>query len=357
MPTLKKVLESIPRTEKKTAGPIWEGPEVDGVTFSLLTKFLTCRERFRLYVIEGLRPADSFNEKMEFGQMWHTCEEAIAAGKDWSGSCAGGPLGDYAKGLCKRYPLSQERIQYWYDVTKLMFPLYVDYWSKHADVTGRTPVEQEKVFDVEYPLPSGREVRLRGKRDSVDRVGKGKNVGVYLKENKTKQRIEEQKIARHLTFDLQTMMYLTALYAEWDGKIPIKGVLYNVVRRPSQYQGKKETREGFLDRLRGLVELSPGEFFMRWKVEMTAGDVQRFRRECLDPILGQLCQWWDWVKDDPDPFGAGSGGAVNTGIHWRHPFGSVNGIEEYGGSDLDAYLESGSEVGLQRVTELFGELK
>ncbi len=36
-----------------TREPVWKGPEVDGVTQSLLSRYLTCKERFRLLVIEG----------------------------------------------------------------------------------------------------------------------------------------------------------------------------------------------------------------------------------------------------------------------------------------------------------------
>src|SRR4051794_6290554 len=60
-------------------GPLWKGPEEDGITFSLLSQFLVCRERFRVRVIEGLSAGGGFNHRIEYGSMWHTCEEALAA--------------------------------------------------------------------------------------------------------------------------------------------------------------------------------------------------------------------------------------------------------------------------------------
>ena len=52
-------MKKIPKQKKTTlknklkgkeinTGPAWKGPEVDGITQSLLSKFLVCRERFRI---------------------------------------------------------------------------------------------------------------------------------------------------------------------------------------------------------------------------------------------------------------------------------------------------------------------
>lgn len=89
---------------------------------------------------------------------------------------------------------------------------------------------------------------------------------------------------------------------------------------------------------------------MRWKVEITKGDIDRFKHDCLDPLLEQLCIWWDDVSRSADPFSARHN-------HWRHPFGVMNVLDEGGSSDLDEYLSSGSTVGLQRVNKLFTELE
>src|SRR5688572_23342153 len=109
----RKVGKSIDTLKKGRGSPLWKGPESDdpngGITFSALSRFLCCRERFRLVMIEGLRPADGFNHKIEYGQMWHACEEAHAAAgtKSYSGPLPMGALRDYAQDLCKQYPMSQ----------------------------------------------------------------------------------------------------------------------------------------------------------------------------------------------------------------------------------------------------------
>ncbi len=212
MPTTKPSKPSILKGVKvpPKRGPLWEGPSGTGpnggITFSALSRFLSCRERFRVKMIEGWSPAEKFSHRMEYGQLWHTCEEALAAKEDWRA-----PLLSYADGLSRKYPMDREQISHWYQVCKLQFPLYVEYWRKHPDVKDRTPLFQEQVFDVPYQLPSGRTVRLRGKWDAVDLIGKGKNARVFLQENKSKGDIDEEAIRRQMLFDLQTLLYLVAL--------------------------------------------------------------------------------------------------------------------------------------------------
>lgn len=360
----------------KRKEPLWKGPSDEGdeggITFSMLSRFLACRERFRLLVVEGLKPADRFNHRLEFGNMWHVCEEILAK---TNAAPLPGPKQDlwrdgltsYAQSLMKKYPTDQNDIANWYGICETMFPLYVRYWSQHPDVKDRTPLLQEQVFHVPYKLPSGRIVRLKGKWDSVDLIGNGKDAGIYIQENKTKSDINEVQLKNQLAsgFDCQTMMYIVA-YEEYriqpkqyrlggEG-VPrgeaMKGVRYNVVRRPRQYQGKKETHKDFLNRLQRIIEEDQAHFFMRWKVDILPADVNRFRRECLDPILEQLCDWWEWIGQEGD-----DRNLYAFGKHWRHPFNVYNPLLEGGSSELDNYLLDGSQVGLTQATTLFPELE
>jgi hypothetical protein len=78
-----------------------------------------------------------------------------------------------------------------------------------------------------------------------------------------------------------------------------------------------------------------------------------FKRTFLDPILEQLCDWWDWIgvlKQDPfDTKGSG-------GIHWRHPFGVYNVLDEGGSTEYDEFLLTGNTAGLERRERLYEEL-
>lgn len=366
--------------EPKQEEPLWKGPEEDGITQSMLSQFLVCRERFRVRYVLGLQPVDDFNHRIEYGSMWHAAEEGLAGDGDWETKLRG-----YVLGLCHRYPMRQEQIIHWYEVCKVQFPIYVAYWAQHEDVVGRTPLLQEVSFNVPYKLSSGRTVKLRGKWDSVDLVGRGKKAGVWLQENKTKGDIDVALLQRQLLFDLQTMLYLVALgenndlsaqlYQEFRGS-HIAGVRYNVVRRPlsggrcSIRQGKNETSEAFYQRLETTIKEAVGSdygmpdgenyFFMRWKVEVTPDDIKRFKERFLNPILEQVCDWWEGQRENSDPFAPymkGSyGDTVDTYYHYQMPYGVYSPLLDGGITDVDEYLVSGSTAGLQRADRLFKEL-
>ena len=360
---------------------LWKGPEKDGITQSMISGFLECRERFRLRNIVGLKEIDQFNHRIEYGQMWHICEEALAGSKygDVSATLKGTPwlhpLLTYAKTLCKKYPTSQEQINHWYQACQVQFPIYVKYWEKHKDTKQRTPLLQEERFKGPYQLPSNRVVLLRGKWDGVDLIGKGKNAGVYLQENKTKGNIKEEQMKQQLGFDLQTMFYLVALtqYSqecdnEFKAGQKIQGVRYNVVRRPlsggvgtirrlkpTKKNPQGESAESFYSRLSAIIDEDPGHFYMRWRVEVTPADLERFKREFLDPILEQVWDWYEWnhqcSMDGNDPFNN------EDGIHWRTPYGAWNSLAQGYSTELDEYLVTGSMLGLKGADKLFTELE
>lgn len=380
MPKVKKTITETLKKKKVQIkkGPVWEGPcgegEQGGITFSLLSRFLVCRERFRLYVVDGLKVADEFNVRMGYGNIWHEAEASFALAMNWKAA-----ITEYCARLCKQYPLQAQEIDKWYNVCKVQFPVYIEYWKKHKDQKKRVEITSELPFDVPYPLPSGRVVRLRGKFDSLYSLNKK----LGLQENKTKGDIDEFAIPRQLNFDLQTMIYAIAAEIVRDTGVgkwtwgEFDEVLYNVIRRPlsggrhtirqHQATSKKaeESPQEFYQRLQGLIEGEPEFFFMRWNVKITQQDIDRFKRECLDPILEQLCDWWDWITDpknnwagNKDPFSReiGETGVDVTGIHFRFPHGVWNPLLEGRSSDLDNYLMDGVATGLQRTDNLFTEL-
>lgn len=329
--------------------------------------------------------------------MWHLCEEAHAEGVEWHPK-----LEAYCDELCRLHPMKQEDITKWYFTCFTQFPIYVDYWAEQQDVTLRTPLFQEVSFRVPYELPSGRKVLLRGKWDSVDILdaheheGRQMPRGIWLQENKTKGDVDQAQILRQLKFDLQTMIYLVALqqdpmsgyeseghYASDVPPHPILGVRYNVIRRPfsggkgtikkhaakstapvySKRKGQEhvvlhpakttpeETDDHFYGRLaEDYIAKDPEEWFFRWKVPVSPEEIEAFKIQCLNPILENLCCWWDSVNYKPSPL-------PYYAMNWRHPFGVFNPLDEGYVSDLDEYLATGSLVGLQRVDNLFPELK
>lgn len=377
---------------RQRAVPLWKGPEEDGVTQSLLAGYLGCKERFRVRVIDGLGPADRFNHRLAYGDLFHLCEESSKSG-GWRKA-----LTTRCRELARKYPMQQTEVAKWYKACLAQYPIYLDYWHKHQKKEGRERLLAEEVFSVPYTLPSGRVVLLRGKWDGVDLYGKGKQQGVYLWETKTKSDIREEQIRKQLKFDLQTMMYLIALwefcpcdphshlqrksskegrFVHSDGKeYPIKGVIYNVVRRPlsggkgsiRQHKATKnkpeETEEHYWARVGNAIKENEDTYFMRWTCTVTKEDILKFRRECLDPLLENLCEdyeWWVHCKITKDCVYGIEERALqfpNHGpCHCRTPFNLWTPLLDGGSTELDDYLMTGSMVGIHEIKSLFPELQ
>lgn len=376
---------------KLMSEPLWKGPTdngpMGGVTQSLLSRFCGCREKFRIQYIEGLQPNPTFNPAIEYGNMWHLCEEIFAESKTQDlrmlQHVVRPALLTYARELCAKYPTSSEQIDHWYRICLTQFPIYIQYWQGHSDVQNRIPILQEYTFKIPYKLPTGRVVYLRGKWDAVELVGRGGDSAIWLIENKTKGEINEQKIVRRLHWDLQTMLYLTALHFNdsevklhiGEGPYEIRGVRYNVVRRPlanmigkGNIRRKKatktnpygESRDSFYARLGQVIESDPASYFSRWNVQISKQDLDKFRRQCLDPLLQELSDWYECIiqggqEGEKDPFKiklAASGRSYAN--HYRLPYGIYLGDE--GDIELQEYMSEGTTVGLQKVEKLFTEL-
>src|SRR5205807_8697532 len=76
-----------------------------------------------------------------------------------------------------------------------------------------------------------------------------------------------------------------------------------------------ETDDEFFGRLLDdYIAKEPEYYFMRWVVELREGDIARFRRECLDPILENLVAWHEAVT-------TGRGAALPAScLNFRMPY-------------------------------------
>lgn len=370
--------------------PLWKGPLDDGITFSLTNRFLECRERFRLKVVEGVIEDEGFNRSLEFGNMWHTCEESIAAHGRKSGRWLQ-DLKSYYSHLLTKYEGNSKEISKWYMICKMQFRCYLQTWSDRPSY-----VFQERQFRVPYTLPSGRQVTLRGMFDAGFVKQLKRSLRLTLQENKTKGQIDEVGISQTVDENMQVMFYLIALDTciadnkitclgnsgsdsiKLPGKPMLSGVLYNVVRRPlsdnyairplkSEVGGYTDPK--FIQRLQGKILESPDHYFMRWNAQITKQDIEHFKIECFHPILEQLCDWWQWVSSDPDPWRIPTEldvlencpgclqGVPGGGIHYRTPFGLYNSLAGgFRGNYFDL-LTKGVQKNLVHITTLYPELE
>jgi hypothetical protein len=376
---------------------LWKGPQEDGITFSLLSKWINCRHRFYLRVVHGLVEDQGFNHSMEYGSLWHAAEEAFCGGHPWQPA-----LKKYYNHLIKTYGGSEALINKWYNVALQQFPRYLEYWRTHGDEKSRKPLLEEKAFCVPYTLPSGRTIRLRGKWDAImllDFPHKNRDSELYKawmanwpkakkgisnQENKTKGEIDEEGLLKTTDRNLQTCLYqialremirqgipdhedFTALRGAVQLGFPLVGVLYNVIRRPlsDRYAIKQkvaETPKQFYERLGSQIDEKPEHYFKRWKIILTDEDIERFKVRVFHPILETLCDWWEWIAADPaDPWRPRlitrlSPLPVNNTLHFQAPWGVYDTLGQGYRGDYFGYLTTGSQAGLKKIKNLYPEL-
>lgn len=321
----------------KTVAPSPSWTLDDGISYSLLSRFIGCRERYRLYAVEGVRETRN-KTSMDFGTYFHKLLELRAKHPNKSPS----QLFKLNNTILTPTELG---------VAKVVYEEYHDYYSGD----NYKYFAQEDKFDVKYVLPSGHTFRLRGR---LDETIINPNRSLMIQENKTKGNINEDQLAAHIPFNLQTMFYVTAAAIHY--KKPVEGVLYNVIRKPGHTQTNKDANEkAFLDRLRKDIQSRPQYFFIRWEYPITDKQLQDWKNYTLHPLLLQLRVWWDSVKHDPfspwttpDEKGKLS---VNP-HHFQRPFGVYDSLTTGVGDYFDLITRN-NPVGTTSGNEPFSELK
>lgn len=330
------------KASSRSVESLWD-LDRDGLTYSLLSKFVVCPERFRLAAVEGYSES-GLRKALEFGNAFHHALEKSP--QPYAKSVM-----DYQRKLLEGtsiHPTQREELEILMAQVEGVLHGYERIWA--TDHASMQFIHREQVFDVPYQLdmqPGVRTIRLRGKWDGVYREAKDFN-RPWLFETKTKSDIDSDGLQRTLPQDLQTMLYVTTL--ETVLREPIAGVLYNVIRRPSIYVRKGESIQQYANRLKEDVILRPNFYYHRFVVTLEQGDVVDWRKRCFDPLLRHVVRWWDSVKKNPfDPWA--------SPYHYRRPFGIYDGLADGRRGDYFDYFTTGSMSGLRRTHTVFPELE
>lgn len=307
----------------------------DGISYSSLAKFVNCRERFRLYYVEGLRPVGT-TESLEFGTMFHSLLEGYAQGIPFE--------------TLKANLMNQVRPGNDFYTTALevliVFEHYIDYWKTNDRKVSY--VSQEESFRETVYLPSGRKLDIKGRFDEIFR----RDGGLWLQENKTKSRVEDAILMNILPYDLQTMLYCYAIKLKYK-EVP-KGVLYNVIRQPGLREKKSENLTDYCARVNEDIASRRDHYFIRFQIDITPENLQDFVKKTLYPLLESVCIWWESIQHDPFAPWVLPNGQVNAN-HWQRPFGVYDPFRNGKGDYFDL-ITRGTEVGLKRMEEEDGKL-
>lgn len=364
-------------TKKRSPGSVAPSPSwtLDkGVSYSLLSRFINCRERFRLYAVEGVREERGSKDAMNFGTYIHELLELHALNPNLSFS---GIIRKSNKGTLLTKDMR--------DIANLVFELYL--WNYGECKYEYVLAEQE--FRVPYTLPNGITINLVGKTDEI--IKSPDNDGtLWVQENKTKEKIDAHKIESGIYFDLQSLMY--SICMESLLKRPVTGIVYNVIRKPS-YSNKSikmkkdelaawqeknpkskalnrtETQVETLARLRKDIEKDPGHFYKRWELPFPPGHMEKWKAEVFNPLLMQLWMWWESIKHDPfspwtTPVPTDAALALNieetklviNPHHWLKPFGVYDPLTT-GKGDFFDLITRNQKIGLTYGNPPFSELE
>lgn len=337
----------------------------DGVTQSLLAKFVNDEQRFYIRYVKGLVQVDR-KEAMDYGSIFHKLIETRAK-----------------HGEAASHPKMKKFIRDWVEsklrgadpmLGKIAMTQFEAYEKWASSLKKYKYVEQEVVFNEKFELPStsfrtsdgsirvdippGIEIPLRGRIDGIAMM----DGGLWIVENKTKSRIDPLTIQDTIHKNIQVMFYALCLELAW--KKPCMGVIYNVIRKPQLVQrtgrkdksGKYVGRENdnqFLNRLREDILKHPDHYFMRFDYKFYPNAVYEWTRKTLVPYLYKIYIWWRSIEKNPtNPW---EGNPINP-FHAERPFGIFDPMS-VGVGDYFRYITTGSTVGLVVSEDVFPELR
>ncbi len=268
--------------------------ERDGITQSLMSMFLTCREKARLYC-EGWDSKYS-SPSLTYGSVGHSGLELayldIKSGK-LKGAPSIGQARRYVDETEKRWKLenpkpNNEALQYLEESLALIeqtIPRYFDFWKE--DFKKKEWVSLEEKFRVNTDIKvKGKTITIpvNGKKDGLFKSAKG----LWLFETKFKSMISEGDIVETLSFETQIMLYMWSVMKE-KGITP-KGALYNIIRRTSLRQKVGESLVKYAQRIGKDIDSRPDFYFMRMESATTEEELKAFEVD-FSRIVKDMYKW------------------------------------------------------------------
>lgn len=277
-------------------------PARDGVTFSLLSTFLTCREKTRIF-LKGYSGAwTSF--ALVFGTITHHLLQS--AYHDYKTKqlkqvpdrrYVNKVLDDLHKVWLKENPTPHPKaVEIWEEAMMkagAIMPYYFIYWAKD-DFSVMKWIEVEETFKLPWTVTTRKGVQmttfLRGKMDAAYTLpGSKQPLAPRLLETKTRSVVEEDNLVDVMPHDLQPNTYLSALRAK-TGKEP-KTVLMNIIRKPQLRLKQSENWTQFAKRIEADVQSRPDWYFLRMEMSVDVQDINR-SEERLNDLISDFLLWW-----------------------------------------------------------------
>ena len=242
-----------------------------GITQSLLSTWKTCRRKF-LFSINRWERIE--NDRFAYHSMMHYLLEVLYSNQ----SCK---LATILEELNKyKLPGKPNEIETMKAVAQVMISNYIMHYKK--DFVEKRFESVEGKFSIKFG-----DYLLLGKKDGRFRDKQG---GRWHIEHKNYARIDEDFLMQHLSFDLQNMFYALADLIEF--KKPLKGVLYNIIRKPETR--KERSTQELYQHLEKEVSKNHEYYYIRYEIPYALSEIEEFKLSLniqldeLDEIL-KLC--------------------------------------------------------------------
>lgn len=268
----------------------------DGVTQSILAKWLRCPRQAYLEYVQGWTAYQS-SDPIVFGNVVHYVLDKVYANHQLPTSSAiVAYIRDFEQiNYDDNTPLNvQEKLEVIFAKAEAVLISYFRFYYKDFEYNW---LFTEETFKIKYhfgngsfPSESKKTTYLRGKIDGGLETGEnGKNL--WLIDHKCKGQINLDNLLTLLPTDLQINFYLVAFNQTFH-RTP-KGFIYNIIRNPQSKPlfSKNESLEDYIVRITNKIAENPEHYFQRIKIPTTDAEIQNWSRNQLRPILQDMYKW------------------------------------------------------------------
>ena len=265
----------------------------DGVTQSMVQKWLQCPRQAQLEYVDGWTPHTQ-SDAILFGNVVHyVLQFAYADDRPKPGNIAALIRG-YEDILYKDGEPSSEVLEKNEIIFGQAQALLECYFIKYQNDWEANWLFTEKVFEVPYHFASGEHTFLRGKIDgALVLQGKDNKPKLWFMDHKTTSRPDIDNLLTLLPVDFQVWFYLFCISQSPDfaGK-KITGFMYNMIRRPSLRRTPKDTTiTDFVERCRMDIVNRMDHYFTRIYLRITREEIIHWKETQLDPIMRDMRVW------------------------------------------------------------------
>lgn len=266
--------------------------ETHGITQGALNAFMQCPRKAHYSLKMGLESARGHSQALDYGILVHdimdllgsALEKPTTRGKDkaWVSGVINECVGDWFEDRTTGFESTQE-LQDLDEVCTwacAVLPQYFFYWEETQPISWESTEEEFAITE----KVDGEDVVLRGKIDGSFRCGNS----LWMAEHKTRSRVSPDAIAKSLPFDTQVCLYAWTL--QQLAQEPVKGVLYNIIRRPSKRPHKDENMPDYMARLKEDVADRPDFYFMRFEMALIQDDIEQWVSE-MKEVVREVRRW------------------------------------------------------------------